>query len=424
MATGVRWKAVLFFLSSGSWLASIGTVYSYPLWTNHLQNQFNLTQSDTGALGVTMYATQVAATVVPFAFSRFMASRYLFLVQLLSTVFLPVSLAWLLLGLASAQWISSPILCLYFGIALLGIGSGSLFIPVVSRAMRMLPNRSLFVSAYYALAYGVGATAASFALVWTPSLPRFFFGLMGTCSVVGLAASVILWQTTLPESIDSNAEKSKLLVQAGDDNTTQVPSSLKHTFLVFVKSPRSWLVVLILILNLGIGSTFAANMERFVTIHESNALDLSLLAAFFNVAQTVGRLVAVFVGSRGELTLLVVFSVALGFAVLLSLASALQNGAFYISLAFGIFYGAMRSSIASILFSSSVTDRKMFLNLALFTFPIAGIGPLGLDFLVGFLFEREGSFQWAWAMMAALSGISSSLVVVLWRLQPRQAGQS
>jgi hypothetical protein len=284
--------------------------------------------------------------------------------------------------------------------------------------MQKLPHRSLFVSAYYALCYGIGATSASFALVGESSLPlhAFFFALLGVNALVGFVAAVLLWRTTLPPK--SVHESSKLLVQAADQND---PPSVGETFLIFVKSPLSWLVVVILLLNIGVGSTYAANMERYVASQDDdNLVNLALLVAFFNLAQTVGRLVAVLVGARGDLTLAVVASVSVGFVVLLSLASTLQNGAFYISLSFGIFYGAMRSAISSILFNSSIRDRKQFVSLALFTFPVAGLGPLGLNFLVGFLFERDGgSFQWAFILLAVASGISGILTVILFILQPK-----
>lgn len=422
-----RGAVELFFLFSGLWLASIGSVYSYPLWTSELQSIHNLSQSVTGSLGVTMYSTQVAATVVPFLFSL-SSSPLLF--QLLLSVWLPSSLAWSFLSLASSSPPPLPagatLPLLFLGVAFLGIASGSLFIPVVSLAMKMLPNRSLFVSAYYALCYGVGATSASFALVWTSSLSSFFWGVLAASASIGLISSFVIWKTvSAAAAAESSAktEESKMLVQAEDVIMVPPPPpppSLKDLFFIFVGSARSWLVILILIFNIGIGSTFAANMERFVSLGSDSRFDLELklLAAFFNVAQTVGRVVAVIVGSRGELTLLVVLCVSFGYVLLLTLASVLDKGAFIISLVFGVFYGGMRSTIASILFSSSIQDRRLFLTLALFTFPVAAVGPLGLNFLVGFFFERYGDFHWAFVTLAIVGGASGILTIILWRLQP------
>ena len=396
---------VLFFALAGAWLAAMGSLYSYPLWTSRLQHRFNLTQSDTGALGTTMYSVQVSSVVVPFAFSF---SRISLPIQLAASVLLPGAVGWTLLALASSGLLATGFL--YFGVALLGCASGSLYIPVVGLSMK-LSSRALFVSAFYACMYGLGGSTASLVLIWVSSLFWFFLGLACIHVVAGVVAVVAFWRVPpIPQKAAGDGEK-RALIQSVDEEEPQ-PPSLKATCVAFFSSILSYLVIAVMLLNLGVGSTFAANMERY-------ADDASLLPVLFNVVQTAGRIIAVVVGSLGEYTLQVVVAVSVLYVIVLAVGSNVSgHGQFWISLAFGLAYGGMRATIGSVLFYSKVQNRKLFLYLALFSFPLAGTGPIAFNFAFGALYDHLGSFHWPLAFLACLSGASVCISVLLWKLQP------
>jgi hypothetical protein len=164
-------------------------------------------------------------------------------------------------------------------------------------------------------------------------------------------------------------------------------------------------------------------MPHFV----SAPLDARLLVPLFNVFQTVGRflvLIVSFVSSK-DLTLVLVLIIGIVYIVILSLLSSpvisqLSNASFVLALLFSVVYGAMWTCNGSIIFFSAISDRNRFLVLALFVFPVSGLGPILMNLLLGFLYEDYGNFHVSFIVLTALSGVMVLLTLLLMWLTYRK----
>ena len=417
MAAGLResvarpWAARAFFAVAAIWLGVSGTLYSFPMWTTRLQAEFALNQAQTNAMGSVLYAATLLGVVLPFLLGR--VRKMPLIVPLGAAGVVPQTLGWALLWMVSTRLVGPPLPLLLVASFLIGLGAGSIFTEIMSQSVLLMEDSSsLFVSSFYTLSFGVGGVASSFWLIFA-DLSFFFFLLFLLHGCVGLVASLLLWRLLVFSSY-RGAESQVLLEASARARHVGLATLAKQ----FFSSGRSWLVLLIVFIKIGIGGAFAANMEDFVG-QSGASFDAQYLTAFFNAGQTVGRLGTVLLGLWRDLTVTVVGAVALSYAIILAVAAGVPSAAFALSLVFSVAYGAMWSTTSSIVFCSSVTNRRQFLTLALFVFPLSGAGPIATNAVVGVIFDDTASFMWPWIFLALLSGLLFVLAVVLGLLHRR-----
>mmetsp|Transcript_12707 Transcript_12707/g.32514 ORF Transcript_12707/g.32514 Transcript_12707/m.32514 type:complete len:508 (-) Transcript_12707:50-1573(-) len=478
-ATGARtpslWKRRAFAAALLLQIAIQGAIGAFPLWLVQYKRVFHINQAQTNVVGIALYASVQLVGVPAGGFVVGWGSPHGIATLFIALTFSGYGLLYFVASGALGNYLSA-FAAVVIGVALIMIALGilfSLYFSVMTRPTMYGGDQTVFVSGIVNTSLAVGAVASSCLFLFTG------LGLVYNLLVIWLVqaaawplVTAVVWLTTHGD--DGDRDGCGCLESGGGDNagherprspsdgtiletepllagrlslndgdvspvTVSRPASSENEdftepeqcgdyLIASLSTWRYYHATLIMVLKVGIGSTFTTNLGSAIAAalsRDTPQTDIddkvSTAVLCLNVGQLLGRLAytsfAWCGGNPNATTVLSVCLVAVGYGACFTarvLLDLTYGNLLYITCAFGFFYGTMWATSGGMYRLAPYSDRpeRAFAVIQ----PAAGFSTFALNTLAGVFYDQHAGAdhmcygkQCYYASDIILAGMSAAL---------------